>query len=72
MDPALLHSEYFLVFINYPISALYSFKNCALPQSGSAAAGLTSVSNDDIPRSSKVFHIFFIGFQSYPRDTDSR
>jgi hypothetical protein len=65
MDPALMHPEYFLVFINYPISALNLLKDCALPHGGSTTSGLTSVSNDDIPRI-KVFHIFVFGFQINP------
>jgi hypothetical protein len=49
MYPALMHPEYFLVFENYPISALNFSKDCALPHGGSTTAGLTSISNDDIP-----------------------
>jgi hypothetical protein len=65
MDPALMHPENILVFIYYPISALNLLKDCALPHGGSTTAGLTSVSNDDIPRI-KVFHIFVFGFQINP------
>jgi hypothetical protein len=65
MEPALVHPEYFLVFKNYPISALNLLKDCALPHGGSTAAGLTSISNDGIPRI-KVFHFFVFGFQINP------
>lgn len=71
MEPALVHPEYFLVFINYSISALNLLKDCALPHGGSTTTRLFSVSNDDIPRI-KVFHIFVFGFQIYPWYTDSR